>query len=132
MPHIPKWSPSLSVHNAVLDEQHIMLIETANELLGTLRDSLWHPEHAFNLLEEMLGMSRRHDALEEELLASHNCPTLEQHRAIHRRVEGELQQWLTQAREGWLDKAGLARYVEHFMGHHLAETDMPGKGYLQG
>ena len=37
MPHIPEWSHALSVRNARLDEQHIVLIELSKELVALVR-----------------------------------------------------------------------------------------------
>mgnify|MGYP006178894265 CR=1 FL=1 len=39
MSHLPQWSHVLSVRNARLDEQHIILIELSKELLALLQQA---------------------------------------------------------------------------------------------
>ena len=51
MQHLPAWSHALSVRNARLDEQHIILMDLSNELLELLGlSAAW-----------ALGFGRQHD-----------------------------------------------------------------------
>lgn len=130
MPHRPAWSHALSVRNARLDEQHIIMMELSNELLELLRDASSTDAAIVKVLTEFADYARRHDALEEGLLEANACPTLKAHRAVHRASEAELSGWLTAAATQMLDRKALAACFESWMAHHLTETDMPVKGYL--
>lgn len=130
MPHIPQWSHTLSVRNARLDEQHIVLIELSKELIALVRRAPSTDEPILQALREFADLARRHDELEEGLLAANGCPTLEKHRAIHRLAEAELDRWMVAAASESLDRKALVDGLDGWMSHHLTETDMPVKGYM--
>ena len=130
MPHIPQWSHTLSVRNARLDEQHIVLIELSKELIGLVRRAPSTDEPILQALREFADLARRHDELEEGLLAANGCPTLEEHRASHRLAEAELDRWMVAAASESLDRKALIDGLDGWMAHHLTETDMPVKGYM--
>ena len=130
MPHIPQWSHTLSVRNARLDEQHIVLIELSKELIALVRRAPSTDEPILQALREFADLARRHDELEEGLLAANGCPTLDEHRAIHRLAEAELDRWMVAAASESLDRKALIDGLDGWMAHHLTETDMPVKGYM--
>ena len=130
MTHIPEWSYALSVRNARLDEQHIVLIELSKELVALVRRAPATDAPILDVLREFAAYARRHDALEESLLAANACPTLEPHRAVHREAEAELDRWIEAAANQTLDRKALAACFESWMEHHLTETDMPVSGYM--
>lgn len=82
------------------------------------------------LLQEFAGYAKRHYELEESILAANQCPTLDEHTQAHRISEKEVKIWIDSAGSGKLDRKGMAAYFEDWMHHHLAETDMPAKDYL--
>jgi hemerythrin-like metal-binding protein len=130
MPHIPQWSHTLSVRNARLDEQHIVLIELSKELMALVRRAPPTDEPILQALREFADLAGRHDELEEGLLAANGCPTLEEHRAIHHLAEAELDRWMVAAASESLDRKALMDGLDGWMAHHLTETDMPVKGYM--
>ena len=130
MPHIPEWSHTLSVRNARLDEQHIVLIELSKELIALVRRGPSTDAPILEALREFADLARRHDELEEGLLAANGCPTLDEHRAIHRLAEAELDRWMVAAASESLDRKALIDGLDGWMAHHLTETDMPVKGYM--
>ena len=130
MPHIPQWSHTLSVRNARLDEQHIVLIEMSKELIALVKRAPPTDAPILDALREFADYARRHDELEEGLLAANGCPTLEEHRATHRLAEAELERWMAAASGESLDRKALVLCFEAWMAHHLTETDMPVKGYM--
>ena len=128
--HMPQWSHTLSVRNARLDEQHIVLIEMSKELIALVKRAPPTDAPILEALREFADYARRHDELEEGLLAANGCPTLSEHRAIHRRAEAELERWVLAAASESIDRKALVSCFEVWMAHHLTETDMPVKGYL--
>jgi hemerythrin-like metal-binding protein len=130
MSHIPQWSHSLSVRNARLDEQHIILIELSKELVALVARGPSSDLPIGDLLTEFSAYAKRHDALEEGLLAANNCPTWLEHQKVHRAAEAELERWIAAASAESLDRKALVAYFEGWMEHHLTETDMPVMGYM--
>lgn len=130
MTHIPAWSHALSVRNARLDEQHIVLIELSKEVVALIQRSPPTDAPILAVLREFADYARRHDALEESLLAANACPTLEAHRAVHRAAEAELDRWMEAAANQTLDRQALAVCFDNWMEHHLTETDMPVSAYM--
>jgi hemerythrin len=70
MQRLSPWSSALSVRNAQLDEQHIVLIELATELIARLTSGLPHSATISDLLADFVESVRHHDALEEVVLIS--------------------------------------------------------------
>lgn len=130
MPHIPQWSHTLSVRNARLDEHHIVLIELSKELIALVKRAPPTDAPILQALREFADLARRHDELEEGMLAANGCPTLDEHRAIHRLAEAELDRWMAAADSESLDRKALVDGLDGWMAHHLTETDMPVKGYM--
>lgn len=130
MSHIPQWSHSLSVRNARLDEQHIILIELSKELVALVARGPSSDLPICDLLKEFADYAKRHDELEEGLLAANDCPTLAEHRQVHRSAEAELERWIEAASTESLDRKALVAYFQGWMEHHLTETDMPVRGYM--
>ena len=130
MHYVPQWSHALSVRNARLDEQHIVLIELSKELIALVKGAPPTDAPILQALREFADLARRHDELEEGLLAANGCPTLDEHRAIHRLAEAELDRWMATAASESLDRKALVDGLDGWMAHHLTETDMPVKGYM--
>ena len=130
MHHVPQWSHTLSVRNARLDEQHIVLIELSKELIALVKGAPPTDAPILQALREFADLARRHDELEEGFLAANGCPTLEKHLAIHRLAEAELDRWMVAAAAESLDRKALVDGLDGWMAHHLTETDMPVKGYM--
>ena len=130
MSNIPHWSHALSVRNAQLDEQHIILTELSKELISLARNESLTDTRILEVLQEFAGYAKRHYELEESVLAANQCPTLDEHTKTHRTAEEELKRWIDAAKSCRLDRPAIGAYFEDWMQHHLAETDMPAKEYL--
>lgn len=53
MPSLPFWTPRLSVGNALLDAQHITLLELSREMLRILADRPRNDEAIYVLLRDI-------------------------------------------------------------------------------
>ena len=81
---IIQWDESLSVHNAVLDEQHkefIKLINDLDEVTAGRGDITLTVIQAIEFLEEY---ARKHFAYEESYFMSHKFPEADEHIEFHR------------------------------------------------
>lgn len=124
------WSPALSVGNAELDAQHIILLEIGRDLLELLVQSRSSPQHLCSLLNDFFVISNQHNALEENILARNGCPSLAEHRAAHQQAQSYLQVALDEAQTGCLDQAHLRHALSDWMQHHLSEMDLKVKQFL--
>jgi hemerythrin-like metal-binding protein len=128
---IPKWSSSLRVGNAKLDEQHITLLELGRDLMRLLDTETATQVQIHAALEDIVKQSQLHDAREEKILEVNGCPTLDEHKAAHQTSRAELATLLSDVSRGAEDRAVLSRWVVDWMGHHISENDLPVKDYLR-
>lgn len=128
---IPNWSASLSVGNAKLDEQHITLLELGRNLMHLLDNARTTDPQIHGALEDMVKLSRLHDALEESILEANSCPSLSEHRAAHRAAQNQLANVLSDASHGEVGRAALNGLIADWMSHHISENDLPVKVYLK-
>ena len=128
---IPKWSPSLSVGNAKLDEQHITLLELGRDLMRLLDTDAATEVQINGALEDIVRLARLHDTLEENILEANNCPTLAEHKGVHRAAQTQLDNLLADASRNILDRPVLSGLIADWMGHHISENDLPVKDFMK-
>lgn len=128
---IPKWSASLSVGNAKLDEQHITLLELGRDLMRLLETDSTTQHQIHGALEDIARQSRLHDALEESILEANGCPTLAEHKQVHQTAQDQLATLLADVARNTVDRPVLSGVIADWMGHHISENDLPVKDYLK-
>jgi hemerythrin-like metal-binding protein len=128
---IPKWSPSLSVGNAKLDEQHITLLQLGRRLLALVETAPYPKDQVRVALLDMVNLSCKHDALEERILEDNSCPTLSEHKLVHKASRVVLNDLLLDASHNILDATVLAHAITELMSHHISENDLPVREYLK-
>jgi hemerythrin-like metal-binding protein len=128
---IPQWTASLSVGNAKLDEQHITLLELGRDLVRLLDTDAATDGQILGSLEDIVRLSRVHDALEESILEANRCPSLAEHKLAHQTAQTQLATLLSDGSRSALERAALNRWVADWMGHHISENDLPVKNYLK-
>ena len=128
---IQDWTPSLSVGNAKLDEQHLTLLEIGRHLLSLLEKKPPPDEEIYFVLKDFAGLSSQHDAEEEKILAENECPSLAEHKMAHEAARAVLDHLLQGASQNLLDKAVLARAIGEWKIHHISECDLPLRKYMK-
>ena len=128
---IPKWSPKLSVGNAKLDEQHITLLQLGRRLLSLVETAPYPKDQVRVALLDMVDLSCKHDALEEQILEDNACPTLSEHKLEHKAYRDALTGFLSGASHNILDATVLVRVITEWMSHHISENDLPVREYLK-
>lgn len=128
---IPQWSSNLSVGNAKLDEQHITLLELGRDLMRLLETDAATNVQIHGALEDIVRLSRLHDALEEKILEANGCPTLSEHKKTHQTARTQLTNLLADASHTAMNRAVLSRSIADWMGHHISENDLPVKEYMK-
>lgn len=128
---IPKWSPTLSVGNAKSDEQHITLLELGRHLLSLVETAPYPKDQVRRILQDIVGLSRKHDAHEERILEDNACPTLAEHKSVHEASRVVLTDLLSEASHNILDATVLANAITDWMRHDIIENDLPAREYLK-
>lgn len=128
---IPQWSPSLSVGNAKLDEQHITLLELGRDLMRLLNTDRATNAQIHGALEDIVRLSQLHDTLEESILEANACPTLAEHQLVHQKARSQLSTLLHDVSRSTLDRPVLSGLIADWMSHHISENDIPVKDYLK-
>lgn len=88
-----QWSEAMSVGNLHIDEQHMILIDTINQL-ASAESQNDRPVIAM-IIDELVSYAAFHFQYEEQLIEAAGYPALEKHRRIH---QGFVK-WITNLRE---------------------------------
>lgn len=120
---ISVWSPSLSVHNAVLDHQHIVLLELSRELWCLLSESPRTTVLLIDLLADLAGCYELHHATELQILNSVDSSWLANYRENALFTHAQLRWYLSQAQRNELDRNGLRRVVQEWIEPHLLTSE---------
>jgi len=65
------------------------------------------------------------------MLAVHDYPLLDQHKAEHEAYNEKLTDFVLQATFGELDRDGLFDYLTHWWSRHILESDMKYRDFLR-
>lgn len=130
MSAIPIWNYSLTVGNAELDAHHIMLFELGRDLVEALKAKSSTHERIHDLLKDVTMLSQKHDDVEEQILAQNLCPTLSEHKELHKASRAKLTRFLMPASQNQTDRQALAQAVTDWMSHHLSENDLRVKEFI--
>ncbi|MBS1131528.1 MAG: Hemerythrin [Proteobacteria bacterium] len=127
-----EWSGALSVCNRWIDEQHRQLIDLCNkaEVCAALSSHEAHREF-HHLLNDLATLVGNHFRDEETLLAIHESPNLDAHKAAHVSFLERLTQLLYDGARGLIDSRTLHRLIADYLIEHMLEMDMQEKHYLQ-
>lgn len=128
MPFLPTWTPHLSVGNAMLDAQHITLLELSREMLRILADRPRNDEAIYALLRDIAQCYESHGELEEQVLAVDGSAALYEHRRRAELIRTELREQLASAKENTTDRTALAAAVGAWIDHHIGELRSPLAG----
>ncbi|MBC7908034.1 MAG: bacteriohemerythrin [Rhodospirillaceae bacterium] len=118
-----QWTPAMSVGNEVLDRDHKMLVGLINHLaLDSNRDDRTVLEL---VLDELVGYAAAHFSREEGYLEVMGYPHLAAHRAIHRRLTGELKTIRARFVDGTHAIGDEIReFLANWLTRHIMDEDM--------
>lgn len=120
-----KWTPSMSVNDTTIDEQHKRLLNQLNVLLRVVfeRKNKEIIREAVAFLSEYIESHLRY---EEDYLAEHSYPRLQEHKEAHHYFETKYEEFKVKLEEeGPTDKILLE--IESFLGtwwiEHIGHED---------
>lgn len=127
-----QWDPSFSVGNGLIDGEHREIVTVLNRLYSD-----WsHGGHGLNPERELDHLEQlvcTHFANEEQVMARHHCPSLEEHRREHQSLVAELRRLRglrgdnRQARE-----AKLLCFARKLVLGHVLNWDLDARDYMHG
>lgn len=126
------WSPAMSVGNLHLDEQHMILIDTINQLASAQVQN----DRAViaMIIDELVNYTIFHFDYEERLIESAGAPDFERHRRVHRgfvKWVEDLREEFTYHRRRRLDERILG-FLRDWLSEHILGDDRAYRPYIAG
>lgn len=127
---VVQWSESMSVGNQHIDEQHMILIDTINQLASAERQN----DRALiaMIIDELVSYAAFHFQYEEKLLETSEYPELQQHRGIHQGFVN----WVTEVREEFIYQrrtqfgGKIMEFLRDWLREHILGEDMRYRPYM--
>jgi hemerythrin len=125
MPNVAliEWNNRLRLNLATIDQQHCELVGMINDLdraMGEGRDRAvigW-------ILSSLEAYSHYHFGLEEDLLATHQYPHLDDHRSEHQTFVRDLSEFRAAHEQGRVDvSVGVMAFLCHWLRDHISGID---------
>jgi len=126
------WTERFSVGDALLDAQHqklLIILQRASECMeddSPRGRSLFH-----SILNDVCVYTATHFRTEEALLSQCHYPELEAHKAEHVAFLAQITELAFVASQGVVLKADLHRSLFLWVSHHILESDMEYRPYLE-
>ena len=120
----------MSVGNPHIDEQHMILIDTINQL-ATAEARADRPVVAM-IIDELVAYASFHFSFEEQLMADAAYPVLDQHHRVHQGFS----QWILQVREEFFHGKRLQvgerilHFLRDWLRKHILDEDQRYRPYL--
>lgn len=124
------WSSALAVGVESMDDQHKKLLKLMYELnaamaAGKSRTALGP------LLASLLDYTRYHFGAEEALLVRAKYPHLTEHRALHRDLTKQVEEYIRRFEDGEIAlSVGLMEFLQDWLKAHILKEDRPYGAWL--
>lgn len=117
------WNSSLSVGVRALDQQHLRLVDTLNELHDAMK--IGKANHITGpLLKSLTAYTRDHFAAEEALLNKTRYPKLAEHRLKHRNLTTEVESYVVRLDRGEMTLGlQLLSFLKAWLTSHIMQED---------
>lgn len=132
MDELVSWNPLYSVGHSLLDEQHQNLLSLCQQAKLCVGDDSEEGTEAFHhLLHELSLYARVHFHTEEEILAAHGYPRLDEQIDEHTEYITRLTEFLGAAAAGRLEKTAVEAFLTSWWVNHILHSDMQYAPLLQ-
>ncbi len=125
------WKEEYSVGVKVLDDDHKQLIDLLNKFHTAYQ---YHTGGEFEqkALQELVDYTKYHFQREEGLMAEIGYPDLDAHKAQHRAMIAEVEQFMLEYQQkGHEALLGVADYLNGWLIHHINGTDKQYTSFFQ-
>jgi len=122
-----QWSKALEIGHPVIDYDHQMLVNIANDLHHAVQTNQGH-EAIAQSLKRLVQYIETHFAREEELFSNTRYPNVEKHKKNHRDIENLVRGFLTahETDPASVDMNKLLNFMKEWLIKHIGKLD---KGY---
>jgi hemerythrin-like metal-binding protein len=127
---IVRWTEAMSVGDQHIDEQHMILMDTINQL-ATAESQNDRPVVAM-IIDELVSYASFHFDYEEQLIAEAGYPDLEKHKRIHQGFS----QWIAEVRDDFIHRRRtqvgerILQYLRDWLRNHILHEDQLYRPYL--
>jgi hemerythrin len=126
-----QWQQGYSVGHPLMDEDHKKLLQLVNKF-KTAYDYHTSEDYEREALEELIEYTKFHFQREEALMADHNYPELDAHKAEHKKmieqVEGFVELYHQQGHKS-LNK--IADFLQNWLLNHINGIDKQYSSHLK-
>jgi hemerythrin-like metal-binding protein len=117
------WSDRFSVGVKTLDNQHIVLVETLNQLYDAMTKGQ-AKDVTGPLLHKLVEYTRNHFATEEKNMAATKYPGMAQHVVKHRDLTKQVGEFVGRYERGELAlSVDLLTFLRDWLGTHILKED---------
>jgi hemerythrin-like metal-binding protein len=117
------WTQKLSVGIKSIDNQHAVLFETLNELHAAMMKGQARAVTG-SLLHTLLTYTRDHFAAEEALMVAAMYPALPAHRAQHRKLTKQVEEYVARYERGDVTlNVELLKFLSDWLTTHIQGED---------
>lgn len=118
-----EWNDSLSVGVPSIDAQHAVLVETLNDLHDAMMSGQGHARTGA-LLSTLISYTHDHFAAEEAMLEAAGYAQLDAHRARHRELTRQVQNYVARYERGEATvNMHLLNFLRDWLTNHIMKED---------
>jgi len=118
-----EWNDSLSVGVPSIDAQHAVLVETLNDLHDAMMSGQGHARTGA-LLSTLISYAHDHFAAEEAMLEAAGYAQLDAHRAHHRGLTRQVQNYVARYERGEATvNMHLLNFLRDWLTNHIMKED---------
>lgn len=118
-----QWNSEFSVGVHLMDEEHIAILASFNDVCASIEDGKPRTESE-GLLRKLLDLTQQHFRSEEALLESTGFPGLANHGNHHKDLNTLMKEYLVRFDRGDLgSSANLLRFLREWITHHIQTED---------
>lgn len=125
------WKPEYSVGIDNIDNDHKKLLELIRRLFKAIR-TVGSQEEAVKILEELANYTNTHFKREEELLAGHDFPDLENHKKEHEVMINKVREFQSKFSQNETKVSQeILGYLQEWLVNHIMVTDKQYVPFLE-
>jgi hemerythrin len=118
------WSDKYSVGVKAMDQQHISLVDTLNDLHAAMMKGLAQ-DTTGPLLHKLVTYTRDHFAAEESVMVAAKFPGLSQHRLKHRDLTKQVEEFVARYERGEITvNVHLMNFLRDWLANHIQKEDI--------
>lgn len=125
-----EWTEDISVNNYLIDSQHKKIFSITNDLIINCSEEA-DITIISEALHELIKYTKTHFKDEEELLAKHNYPKLNEHKEKHEEFVYEIAMFCGDVMENKENvNIDMIEYLTEWVLNHTSKDDQDYKNYL--